>query len=291
MDRPLSHRLAGGRHRRGGLGGLARAHGTPRVAGPDRGRRPPRHQPAVHRTCYRGGRRERGAHQTQPNRNADRDDRSDRSRDRRGLGGDDQPSLGRDRGHNDRRPGRRDGDGPAQVGSALALRARRQVQPACPDRGGTRRIGALRRPWRPGGRPTHGSAGMSRFVDRGAIIAAFVGIGMAVTMAIGFLLIIPIEPIYLLLAVPGGMVIGYYANTRSARSRGQWRRLLPNALLAGAVTALSLAVLLLGVKGLFFFADTGYPDFNRVDANGVQVGETCRSGADCVYRRYLAAEP
>ena len=132
---------------------------------------------------------------------------------------------------------------------------------------------------------------MSRFFDRGAIVAAFVGIGMAVTMAIGFLLIIPIEPIYLLLAVPGGMVIGYYANARSTRSRGQWRRILPNGLLAGAVTGLSLAVLLLGIKGLFFFADTGYPDFNRVDENGVQVGQTCQAGADCVYRRYLTAEP
>jgi hypothetical protein len=132
---------------------------------------------------------------------------------------------------------------------------------------------------------------MSRLFDRGAIIAAFVGIGMAVTMAIGFLLIIPIEPVYLLLAVPGGMVIGYYANARSSRSRGQWRRILPNGLLAGAVTGLSLAVLLLGIKGLFFFADTGYPDFNRVDANGVQVGQTCQSGGDCVYRRYLLAEP
>ena len=48
---------------------------------------------------------------------------------------------------------------------------------------------------------------MSRFVDRGAIVAAFVGVGMAVTMATGFLLIIPIEPAYILLSVPGGMVI------------------------------------------------------------------------------------
>lgn len=132
---------------------------------------------------------------------------------------------------------------------------------------------------------------MSRVFDRGAIIAAFVGIGMAVTMAIGFLLIIPIEPIYLLLAVPGGMVIGYYANARSARSRGQWRRILPNGLLAGVVTGLTLAALLLGVKALFFFADTGYPDFNRTDASGAQVGQTCEAGADCVYRRYLAAGP
>ena len=33
---------------------------------------------------------------------------------------------------------------------------------------------------------------MSRFVDRGAITAAYVGIGMAVTIAISFLLVIPI---------------------------------------------------------------------------------------------------
>ena len=131
---------------------------------------------------------------------------------------------------------------------------------------------------------------MSRIVDRGAITAAFVGIGMAVTMAISFLLIIPIGPAYWLVSIPGGMVIGYYANARASRSRGQWRRILPNSLFAGVVTGLTLAGLLLGTKALFFFADTGYPDFNRVE-NGVHVGETCQTGADCVYRRYLKAQP
>ena len=132
---------------------------------------------------------------------------------------------------------------------------------------------------------------MRRFIDRGAVTAAFVGIGMAVTMAISFLLVIPIGPAYLLLSVPAGMVIGYYANARSSRWRGQWRRILPNALVAGAVTGLTLAVLLLGTKALFFAGDNGYPDFNRVDTNGAAIGETCQPGADCVYRRYLAAEP
>jgi hypothetical protein len=131
---------------------------------------------------------------------------------------------------------------------------------------------------------------MSRFFDRGAIVAAFVGVGMAVTMAIGFLLIIPIEPAYILLSVPGGMVIGYYANARSARVRGQWRRILPNALLAGATTGLVLAALMLGTRALFFFGDSGYPDFNRVE-NGVAVGPTCEAGGDCTYHRYLLAEP
>lgn len=130
---------------------------------------------------------------------------------------------------------------------------------------------------------------MSRVVDRGAVAAAFVGIGVAVTIAMSFLLIIPIEPAYLFLSVPAGLVIGYYANARSRRIRGEWRRILPNALLAGLVTGISLAVLLLGTKALFFYADNGYPDFNRV-VDGSPVGLTCQTGADCVYRRYLAAD-
>jgi hypothetical protein len=132
---------------------------------------------------------------------------------------------------------------------------------------------------------------MARIVDRGAIVAAYVGIGMAVTMAIAFLLVIPIQPAYMLLAIPGGMIIGYYANARSGRFRGAWRRVVPNAILAGAVTGLSLAVLLLAAKAVFFFGDSGYPDFNRVDQSGAPSGPTCQAGADCVYHRYLAAQP
>ena len=130
---------------------------------------------------------------------------------------------------------------------------------------------------------------MSRFFDRGAIVAAFVGVGMAVTIAISFLLIIPIDPAYVLLAFPSGLIIGYYANARSKRARGDWRRIVPNSVLAGAVTGLTLALLLLATKALFFNADGGYPSFNRVE-NGVPVGPTCQPGADCVYRRYLTAE-
>ena len=131
---------------------------------------------------------------------------------------------------------------------------------------------------------------MSRFFDRGAIVAAYVGVGMAVTMAISFLLVIPIEPAYVLLSIPGGLIIGYYANARSNRTRGEWRHILPNALLVGVVTAVVLASLALGTKALFFFGDSGFPDFNRVE-NGVAVGPTCVSGGDCVYQRYRLAEP
>jgi hypothetical protein len=131
---------------------------------------------------------------------------------------------------------------------------------------------------------------MSRFVDRGAVVAAYVGIGMAITMAISFLLVVPIEIAYLILSVLGAVVIGYYANARARRGRGEWRRIVPNSLLAGLVMGISLAILLLGNKALFFFADSGYPDFNRVE-NGAPVGETCQTGADCVYHRYLKLEP
>ena len=129
---------------------------------------------------------------------------------------------------------------------------------------------------------------MSRVIDRGAITAAYVGIGMAVTIGISFLLVIPIEPIYWLLALPAGALIGYYANQRSDRRAGPWGRILANALVAGFVTALTMALLLLAVKALFFFADNGYPDFNRVDDNGQKVAPFCDPGAGCVYARYLA---
>jgi hypothetical protein len=130
---------------------------------------------------------------------------------------------------------------------------------------------------------------VTRFIDRGAITAGYVGIGMAVTIALSFLLVIPIEPIYWLLAVPAGLLIGYYANQRSDRRAGPWSRIVANAAFAGLVTALTMAAFLLVVKALFFFGDGGYPDFNRIDAKTRQpVVPFCDSGAGCVYARYLA---
>ena len=122
---------------------------------------------------------------------------------------------------------------------------------------------------------------MTRFVDKGAITAAYVGIGMAVTIGVSFLLVIPIEPIYWLLTPLAGLMIGYYANQRSNRGRGAWRRVAGNSLFAGVITGLTLAALLLGVKLLFFSADSGYRDANL----GGPI--SCSSGADCVYQRYI----
>ena len=130
---------------------------------------------------------------------------------------------------------------------------------------------------------------MTRFVDRGAIGAAYVGIGMAVTIAISFLLVIPIEPIYWLLALPAGLLIGYYANQRSDRRTGPWWRILANAFVAGLATALTMAAFILLVKGLFFFGDNGFPTFNRTDATTHQpIPPYCENGAGCVFARYLA---
>lgn len=133
---------------------------------------------------------------------------------------------------------------------------------------------------------------MRRFVDRGAITAAWVGVGMAVTIAVSFLLVIPIEALYVGFIAPGfpigwlsGLTIGYYANTRSQRAGGPWGRILANGALAGFATGLTFAILLLAVKGLFFSVDNGFRD----PSAGGPI--TCQPGAECVYLRYLDAQP
>lgn len=124
---------------------------------------------------------------------------------------------------------------------------------------------------------------MSRLVDRGAISAAYVGIGMAVTIVVSFMLFIPIEWIIWLLALPSGLLIGYYANQRSDRRAGPWNRILVNGIVAGVVTGLTAAALLLAIKALFFYADNGYRD------PGQGGSLSCVAGAGCVYQRYLDA--
>lgn len=124
---------------------------------------------------------------------------------------------------------------------------------------------------------------MRRLVDRGAVTAAWVGVGMAVTIAISFLLVIPIEFLYVPVSpVLAGLLIGYYANARSGRAGGPAGRQFANGLFAGLATGVTFALLLLGVKALFFAADSGYRDASA----GGRI--TCTAGADCVYRRHLA---
>jgi hypothetical protein len=124
---------------------------------------------------------------------------------------------------------------------------------------------------------------VNRLIDRGAITGAYVGIGMAVTIVASFTLIIPIEWLIWVLALPSGLLIGYYANQRSNRRSGPWGRILTNGMFAALVTGLTLAALVLVIKALFFFADNGYRD----PGLGGSLG--CTPGADCVYQRYLDA--
>jgi hypothetical protein len=133
---------------------------------------------------------------------------------------------------------------------------------------------------------------VSRFVDRGAVTAAWVGVGMAVTIGVSFILVIPIEVVYTGIIAPGfpiawlaGLTIGYYANTRSNRQGGPWGRILANAALAGAATAITFALLFLGIKALFFTVDNGYRDAS----SGGPLA--CTTGADCVYQRYVELQP
>jgi hypothetical protein len=123
---------------------------------------------------------------------------------------------------------------------------------------------------------------MSRVVDRGAVFAGWVGMAMAAVIVVSFLLVIPIEPVIWFMSPFAGILIGYYANARSERRGGPWSRIIANAAYAGVVTALTLTLLLVGTKAIFFAFDSGYRD--------ISLGGTvdCTGGADCVYERYLS---
>lgn len=120
-----------------------------------------------------------------------------------------------------------------------------------------------------------------RFIDRGAVFAGYVGIGMAIVIAMAFALIIPVQTLVFLSAPIAGLIIGGYANNRSARWRPM-RRVFLNAVWAGFVTGLTLAVMYVILRLLFVFADTG------TMPNGSTL--PCAMGPDCTYQRY-AADP
>jgi hypothetical protein len=125
---------------------------------------------------------------------------------------------------------------------------------------------------------------MSRFVDRGATVAAFVGIGMALTVAVSFLMVIPIDPAYIVFAPLSGLLIGWYGNQRAGQLRGRLGRIMANAAWSGAITAVTFAALFLAVKLFFFSLDPGYRDEKQGGSF------TCAAGPACVYARYLGAE-
>ena len=130
---------------------------------------------------------------------------------------------------------------------------------------------------------------MSRFVDRGAKTAAYVGIGTAVTIVASFTLIIPIEWLIWLLVIPVGLTIGYYANQRSNRRLGPLSRILINGTFAALVTGVSMALLLLADQGDLLLRRRRLPGLQPGRQAGKAIPPSCVSGADCVYQRYVAA--
>ena len=130
--------------------------------------------------------------------------------------------------------------------------------------------------------PATGGRGLRRFIDRGAIFAGWVGLGMAVVVAIGFELILAIQTLVFIWAPIGGILIGAYANVRAERRRPISRVFL-NALYAALVSGLSLAIIYGGLRLLFVYADTGY----RIAAEGGQLA--CQTGPECTWMRYVEA--
>ncbi len=127
---------------------------------------------------------------------------------------------------------------------------------------------------------------MSRFIDRGAVVAGWIGLGTAVVLVIAFALVVPIQPVVYVAALPAGLLIGWYANAKSERFRPRGRA-MANALWAGLVTGLTLAIFYSFVRLLFIYADTGYPDFNVAETPTQTASPTCSTGPDCTYQRYL----
>jgi hypothetical protein len=119
---------------------------------------------------------------------------------------------------------------------------------------------------------------LTRFVDAGAVFAGWVGVGMALVIAIAFELIIPVQTVVFVGAPLAGIVIGVYANARAERWRPRAKVLL-NSVWAGLVTGLALAILYVLIRLVFIYGDTGaLPNGTRIN---------CSSGPECIYLRYV----
>lgn len=116
---------------------------------------------------------------------------------------------------------------------------------------------------------------------------------MAVVVILSFALVFAIQAIVFLLALPIGLLIGWYANVRDRaaltlaadRKRGggsprmRRRRFLSNGFIAGLMTAVALAALYALIRLLFLYLDTGFR------AGGPPYA--CSIGPECGYRRAL----
>ena len=113
-------------------------------------------------------------------------------------------------------------------------------------------------------------------------------------VVIGFELILAVQALVFLLALPVGLLIGWYAVERERRApaaasvaagsaravpRIGWGRALGSGLVAGLITGLSLAALYVLIRLLFLYLDNGFR------AGGPAY--VCRLGPECGYERAL----
>jgi len=127
-------------------------------------------------------------------------------------------------------------------------------------------------------------------LNRPAVVAGLVGAGVAVIVVIGFELVFAVQAIVFLLALPVGLLIGWYALERErtllaargatgAGARIGWPHAIGDGLIAGLITGVSLAVLYVVIRLLFLYLDDGFR------AGGAPYA--CTLGPDCGYQRAL----
>lgn len=121
-----------------------------------------------------------------------------------------------------------------------------------------------------------------------AVAAGLVGVGVAAVVVIGFALVFAVQVLVFLVALPMGLLIGWYAGVRTRAvvateggpgARLSWPRALADGLVAGLLTGLSLALLYVLVRLVFLYLDNGFR------AGGPPY--VCSSGPECSYQRAL----
>jgi hypothetical protein len=130
-------------------------------------------------------------------------------------------------------------------------------------------------------------------LSRPGVVAGLVGIGVVAVVVVGFELILAVQAVVFLLALPVGLLIGWYAVERERRApaasgtaesagaaaRIGWGRALGSGLVAGLITGLSLVVLYVVIRLLFLYLDNGFR------AGGPAY--VCTLGPECGYQRAL----
>jgi hypothetical protein len=121
-------------------------------------------------------------------------------------------------------------------------------------------------------------------LKRPGVAAGLVGAGVAVVVAIAFELVFAVQVGVFLLALPTGLLIGWYAVERAQRSlpagtRPGWGIVLADGLVAGLITGLALALVYVSIRLVFLFFDDGFR------AGGAPY--TCARGPECSYQRAI----